>query len=123
MFKDFYEFYDTLASKGKYGNGKQVALEAFGRFRDCQAILEFLERNKDKEFSAREIAENLKNKYGRKGSFTSNSVAADILKLEGLKLTKYRIEEYQIKIEDGYMQNGKPHYKFIDCRRKIYSIA
>lgn len=122
MFKDFYDFYDALASKANYNYGKIVAEEAFRRFRNCQAILEFLERNKGHEFSAKEIAENLEIKYG-KCIFTTNSVAADILKLEDLGLTKYRVQEYQIKIQDDTMENGEPHYKFIDCRRKIYSIA
>lgn len=122
MFKDFYDFYDTLASKANYDYGKVVAEEAFIRFRNCQAILEFLERNKGHEFSAKEIAENLEIKYG-KYIFTTNSVAADILKLEDLGLTKYRVQEYQIKIQDSTMENGEPHYKFIDCRRKIYSIT
>lgn len=122
MFKDFYEFYDMLASKANYNYGKYVAEETFKRFRDCQAILGFLEKNKDKEFSAREIAENLEIKYG-KWTFTTHSVAADILKLEDLNLIKSHFEEYQIKIEDGKLLNGEPHYKFIDCCRKIYSIA
>lgn len=121
MFKDFYDFYDALASTN-YNRGKLVAEKAFRRFRNCQAILEFLERNKGHEFSAKEIAENLEIKHG-KYTFTTNSVAADILKLEDLGLTKYRVQEYQIKIQDYTMQNGKPHYKFIDCCRKIYSIA
>ena len=121
MFKDFYEFYDTLASKGEYGDGKQVAEEAFERFKECQAILDFLEKNKG-NFSAKNIAENLNIKYG-KWSFTTHSVANHCIKLIQLGKIRYRIEEYQIKIQDYTMQNGEPHYKFIDCRRKIYSIA
>ena len=121
MFKDFYEFYDTLASKGEYGDGRQVALEAFERFSECQAILDFLEKNKDKEFSAKEIAKNLEIKYG-KWSFTTHSVAAHCVKLIQMGKIHFRNEWYQIKILLNHLPNGNPRYELKDTCTKYYRI-